>query len=153
MSRTHTATSSVLCTIELLEAISIHVDMTTLLTSAIRVNKTWQMTIASSPAIQQPLFFRPLDIGSSKPPIQSPFWVPTRQEVKEHSPELNPLLAKKFECVSYDFTADCGYERRASAFYTLPWTSAPDEELEFTDNYRPPIRTIRKRTRLGTTAA
>jgi hypothetical protein len=52
-------TADVLAIPELLEIILFHVDMTTLLVSALRVNKTWNSLISNSSALQQALFFAP----------------------------------------------------------------------------------------------
>lgn len=49
---------------ELLENILLQVDMGTLLTSALRVNKDWNALITSSPVLQEALFFSPISEAS-----------------------------------------------------------------------------------------
>ncbi|KFA69494.1 hypothetical protein S40285_05685 [Stachybotrys chlorohalonatus IBT 40285] len=146
------ATRSVLVTIELLEAILLQVDMVTLLTSAMRVNKTWHETIVKSPTIQQKLFFRPAGRKvpkSSKVAGQSEAPVTSHQQAGDTTPVLNSLLARKFERLFFDIAGDQSYERRATSFDTLPWSTSPDAEVEFTDPDRKPARAIQRRLPLG----
>lgn len=60
-------TADVLAIPELLEIILLHVDMTTLLVSALRVNRKWHNLISSSSALQQALFFAPAVQEPSSP--------------------------------------------------------------------------------------
>ena len=71
------AAEKVFATSELLEAILLDVQIDDILVNAQRVSKTWQMTIKSSPQLQQALFSRPvpsLDTikVSFPPPHQQP---------------------------------------------------------------------------------
>ncbi|KFA50671.1 hypothetical protein S40293_04904 [Stachybotrys chartarum IBT 40293] len=146
---------SVLFTIELLEAILLQVDMVTLLTSAMRVNKTWHETILNSPTIQQKLFFKPA--GQKVPRVskvagQDETPVPSHHQAEEATPVLNLLLARKFERLFFDITGDQSYERRATSFDTLPWSASPGEEVEFTDPDRKPARAIQRRPPLDADA-
>ncbi|KAL3428491.1 F-box domain-containing protein [Phlyctema vagabunda] len=114
---------------ELLEAVLLHLDMTTLLVSASRVSKTWHNVITSSHAIQQALYFRPISTKTSRTSMhgpedfQIPGWNSLHDEEDEPAPVLNPLLMKKFEGCFFDFGGEYGYLRRANAFYSLPWTT------------------------------
>ncbi|KAI1112487.1 hypothetical protein F5Y14DRAFT_270281 [Nemania sp. NC0429] len=97
---------------ELLEAILLQLDMTSLLLSASRVNKTWNHVIETSPAIQKALYFQPVQDNCS---TQNPKQKPT-------APTVNPLLLKKFG--AYFFAADEHHgrvHRACDAFHKLPW--------------------------------
>lgn len=52
----------VLATPELLECVLLHLDMRTLLVSAQRACRVWHELIATSPALQEALFFKPDDV-------------------------------------------------------------------------------------------
>ncbi|KAI3343274.1 F-box domain-containing protein [Ustulina deusta] len=91
---------------ELLESILLHLDLGTLLVSALRVNKTWNVMINTSISIQRALYFQP---------------VPTLQQPGVAcQPIVNPLLKKHFGNCFFDTGRLHGYLRRANAFYTMP---------------------------------
>jgi hypothetical protein len=116
----HRAMESVLYISELLEAILLHLDMTTLLVSAPRVSKTWHSVMIASPAIQQALYFKPIPITTSRKSAHGPEgcqvhgWDPTSDKEDETRPVLNPLLAKYFRCCFFDFGKTYGFNRRAN---------------------------------------
>ena len=127
---------SVFSTTELLEAALLHVDMTTLLVSCLRVSRTWNRVIAHSPALQRALYFQP--VPQNQQPDQE-------AEVAEwiRNFELNPLLVEKFGPLFFDFVSDGpeyedreerhGYVRRANSFYALPWTPSACKEYDVHD--------------------
>lgn len=135
---------SVLSTTELLEAILLNLDMTTLLVSCLRVSRAWSRVITHSPALQRALYFQPI------PRDQHP---DQEAEVAEwiQNFELNPLLVKRFGPLFFDFISDgpeyegreerYGYVRRANSFYTLPWTPSVCKEFDVYDP-SPNIRQI-----------
>lgn len=103
---------------ELLEAILLHVDMTTLLVSVSRVNKSWNSVVSTSPALQQALYFRPAPSDGQGEVL----WDPMSETEDRARPTLNPLLVAKFGSCFFDFGPTYGYGRRAESFYTMPWT-------------------------------
>ncbi|KAK4227264.1 hypothetical protein QBC38DRAFT_478060 [Podospora fimiseda] len=92
-------------TIELLENILLQLDMRTLLTVAQRVHTHWRKVINTSPALQQHLFFRPINTpcGSVPRVIQNPLmasefypffrtWAPKEnQTIWQHRDRILPL--------------------------------------------------------------
>ncbi|KAI1162232.1 hypothetical protein F5B18DRAFT_625157 [Nemania serpens] len=108
---------AVLAIPELLEAILLQLDMTSLLVLASRVNKTWNHLIETSPAIQQALYFQPiLDDRSARNPRQKSIATTTCQ------PTANPLLLKKFGEYFFDTGEHHGRVHRCcDAFHKLPW--------------------------------
>lgn len=73
-------------TAELLEAILLHVDMRTILTSTQLVSRQWHDLIAHSPALQQALYFKPsTTAAAADSSVPSP-----------RGTTLNPLLAEVF---------------------------------------------------------
>ncbi|OLN83732.1 hypothetical protein CCHL11_08698 [Colletotrichum chlorophyti] len=116
---------------ELLESVLLHVDMTTLLVTASRVNKTWKTVIDKSPAIQQALFFRPVanEPSASRRNEGTSLWLPSERAAAADFPGprrmLNPLLAEKFEQCFFDLGPTYSCHRRANCFYELPWTAQP----------------------------
>ncbi|KAK3987353.1 hypothetical protein QBC44DRAFT_360855 [Cladorrhinum sp. PSN332] len=92
-------------TVELLERVLLELDMRTILTVAQRVHPHWHKVITTSPAIQQHLFFRPINVpsGSSPIPIQNPLlasdfyaffrtWAPkARATIWQHRDRVLPL--------------------------------------------------------------
>ncbi|POR38149.1 Uncharacterized protein TPAR_01665 [Tolypocladium paradoxum] len=103
---------------ELLEAILLHVDMTTLLVSVSRVNRSWNAVVSTSPALQQALYFRPVPSDGRAEVM----WDPMSEAEDSARPALNPLLVAKFGSCFFDFGPTYGYGRRAESFYTMPWT-------------------------------
>ncbi|KND94131.1 hypothetical protein TOPH_01116 [Tolypocladium ophioglossoides CBS 100239] len=103
---------------ELLEAILLHVDMTTLLVSVSRVNRSWNAVVSTSPALQQALYFRPVPSDGQGEVL----WDPMSETEDITRPALNPLLVAKFGSCFFDFGPTYGYGRRAESFYTMPWT-------------------------------
>ncbi|KAL4907888.1 hypothetical protein BDW74DRAFT_113214 [Aspergillus multicolor] len=109
------ATETVLCIPELLEHILFHLDMQDLLVSAQRVNRHWHDTVATSPKLQEALFFRPVS-QPAKPSVQytsypqgeTPLWKRRRREIKpyrdELSTSLNPLLVRHFGNEFFDMS-------------------------------------------------
>lgn len=85
---------------ELLEEILLHLDMSTLLVSAQRVNRLWFDVISGSKRLQQALFFTPIT-PSLKPSLA--YSNPKKCPLRGHSPyhkeivsTFNPLLEKHF---------------------------------------------------------
>ena len=111
--------------LELLEAVLLHVDMKTLLISAIRVNKTWNQLINTSPQLQKLLYFQPMtqNAASRLPPV------PLSLDIGPDSPRLNPLLLQTFGRYFFDFSETYGFWRTATALYALPWTSSAAKEM------------------------
>ncbi|RYP41234.1 hypothetical protein DL769_011608 [Monosporascus sp. CRB-8-3] len=62
-----TKASQVLDTPELLEAILLKLDIRTVISSAQLVNRQWHDLITESPAIQQAIFFKPMDAADGAP--------------------------------------------------------------------------------------
>ncbi|RYP24846.1 hypothetical protein DL767_008538 [Monosporascus sp. MG133] len=62
-----TRASEVLDTPELLEAILLKLDIRTVISSAQLVNRQWHDLIAKSPAIQQAVFFKPVEAADGAP--------------------------------------------------------------------------------------
>ncbi|KAI0104177.1 hypothetical protein GGR51DRAFT_234575 [Nemania sp. FL0031] len=121
---------SVIAIPELLEAILLHLDMTSLLVSASRVNKTWNYLIETSPAIQQALYFQPVlddytprnsQKHTNQESIQESIAI-TTDERAGVQPTVNPLLVKKFGEYFFDLSEE---QRRVQyccdAFHKLPW--------------------------------
>ncbi|KAH8424376.1 uncharacterized protein LDX57_002127 [Aspergillus melleus] len=109
---------------ELLEAISLHLDMSTVLLSAQRVNKHWLATINDSIRLQQLLYFKP--IPSPRLPAwaystpDNP-WYPSTTKSRDVMAFLNPLLFKHFGTVFFDLSRWDSFHR-AYAFTThMPW--------------------------------
>lgn len=127
---------SVFTTTEILEAILLYLDMTTLLVTASRVSKTWNNVIATSPAIQRALYFRPISREACQASECSldgstlPHWDSEPDAGDVALPILNPLLVKKFGPCFFDFGSTYGYHRRSSSFYKLPWTKRSPKEAE-----------------------
>lgn len=127
---------SVFGTAELLEAILLRLDLTTLLVSASRVSKSWHAAITTSPSIQQALYFRPATGEASKEStynldcVNFPHWNSDLSEGDSTWGILNPLLVKAFGPCFFDFGDTYGYTRRASSFYKLPWTNRTAQEAE-----------------------
>ncbi|KAI0013059.1 hypothetical protein F4779DRAFT_613930 [Xylariaceae sp. FL0662B] len=121
LARSDSNASSVLNTMErallipeLLESISLHLDMSTLLVSASRVNKTWHAVINRSVSIQRALYFQPI--------------LMSQQSASTYQPIVNPLLKKHFGGCFFDTGNLYGYLRRANSFYTMPCAGASWEE-------------------------
>ncbi|PHH77114.1 hypothetical protein CDD82_3661 [Ophiocordyceps australis] len=74
---------------ELLEAILINVDFQTLLVSTQRVCTRWRDVVATSPKIQEKLFFKPVG-GADQAGADMPMW--------------NEVLFSKFNILSFDLT-------------------------------------------------
>ncbi|KAH9908335.1 F-box domain-containing protein [Xylariomycetidae sp. FL2044] len=114
---------TVLGVTELLEAILLQLDMTSLLVSASRVNSTWHHLIQTSPAIQQALFFRPMisgrsaDANDARPP-------PSEDLV------MNPLLVRKFGKYFFDTGEDDCRIYRCDTLYNLPWGHDRDQATQ-----------------------
>ncbi|KAL1998093.1 hypothetical protein VTN02DRAFT_6876 [Thermoascus thermophilus] len=84
-------TTLLFTTPELLERILLHLDLRTLLTAAQRVCRAWTRLIASSPALQRALFFRPVPYELSGNNI-----VTGKRKRKKGEKVYNPLLAELF---------------------------------------------------------
>lgn len=82
----NTSAHMVLSTTELLEAILLHLDMRSLLTSALRICRKWRDLIHTSPSLQEALFLLPK--GNSQ----------------RHNATFNPLLVELFPLL-FDFPA------------------------------------------------
>ncbi|KAH6697346.1 F-box domain-containing protein [Plectosphaerella plurivora] len=101
------AAESVLDRTELLELILLQLDMSTLLVSAQRVNTYWHSVIASSPALQQHLFFRP-DERRRRASESAGHGIATT--------DFNPLLIAKFGRCFFD-PQGVGIRQTAMSFY------------------------------------
>ncbi|KAI0197546.1 F-box domain-containing protein [Astrocystis sublimbata] len=105
----------VVCILELLELILLHLDMGTLLVSALRVSKMWNALINTSIALQRALYFQPA--------------LPSSQSDTTSQPVVNPLLKQRFGNCFFDNGVTYGY--RANMFYMIPcaglvpWPSWP----------------------------
>ncbi|XXG97192.1 hypothetical protein Hte_003487 [Hypoxylon texense] len=108
---------------ELLEAILLHLDMTTLLVSATRINKAWQAVINTSVLIQQALYLRPISTETErfgwKDFLESRKDSTSAQETG--CPTINPLLKERFGHCFFDTGEFHGYLLRANSFYSMPW--------------------------------
>ncbi|KAI1190618.1 hypothetical protein F5B17DRAFT_385892 [Nemania serpens] len=118
---------------ELLEAILLQLDITSLLVSASRVNKMWNHLIETSPAIQQALFFQPVqDHCSARSSQQNSTATTTWCQWTRDQPTVNPLLVKKFGKY-FDSGEDYGrIYRCCDAFHKLPWEENRGIDLETT---------------------
>jgi hypothetical protein len=148
---------------ELLEAVLLHVDQTTLLVTAQRVSKHWLGVITASTRLQQALFFKPIAppvkpalaystftkaAGSYSPPYRNvlprwryddqkdypiSFWDPY---VKEVVASYNPLLVKHFGPVFFNLNG-CGDYTRADYFNThMPWWSDGRDDKNINDKMK-----------------
>lgn len=119
---------------ELLEAILVHLDQTTLLVAAQRVNKFWFNVISASNTLQQALFFKPI-----KPPVKpslaySHYSNAQREQSENYWSSLygreieasfNPLLVKHFGSSVFFNPIDDGCWRHPWDFYSeLAWCDA-----------------------------
>jgi len=126
------AMESVLRTPELLEAILLQVDMTTLLTSALRVDRNWHDLMTTSPAIQQNLFFKSGPLPPSRTTLPSPGIVQDHRHRddfydkdcpnRNNWPVINPLLEKKFGRLFFDTGSARWLFSAASIFNRMPWS-------------------------------
>lgn len=112
---------------ELLEDIFLNLDMTTLLVSVQRVNKTWNTAIAESPALQKKLFFRPIssdEVSTYREHVMngSEEDYGTEDVPRTGNLVFSPLLVKKFGSCFFDFGTTYGFGRRAESFYALAWS-------------------------------
>ncbi|RYP78148.1 hypothetical protein DL769_003229 [Monosporascus sp. CRB-8-3] len=121
---------------ELLETILLHLDMTTLLVSATRVNKTWKAVISTSVLIQQALYFQPISTDMQgiglKGLLEPCEDLASAQETRY--PIINPLLKKRFGHCFFDTGELYGYLLRANSFYSMPWRLDSRESLHATDS-------------------
>lgn len=117
-----TAMETTISTPELLEALLLSLDMTTVLVSTQRVSRQWLGVIMASPKIQQALFFRPISTPSR--PLQS--CSSSREDglfyVEQVRHLHNPLLVKHFGSIFFSHK-DRGHLWlcRADAFANQPW--------------------------------
>ena len=145
---------------ELLENILLFVDQRLLLTSCLRVDKTWHSLITTSPSLQRHLFFRPMTssqpVDSCKTPTWNPLltwgfpnWFggsqyPQRLDVKT-GVRRNPRDSFSF----FDAAV-------AETFYALPWArnwkawSREEASWRHMQITQQPIRALHVRTALDT---
>ncbi|QKX54507.1 uncharacterized protein TRUGW13939_01594 [Talaromyces rugulosus] len=120
------AVEAALSTAELLEAVLLFCDQTTLLVAAQRVSKQWFGVINASRRLQQAMFFYPI-VPPAKPSVAYPrspeeeLDKSTNAHARKVVASLNPLLVKHFGSVFFD-PKGCGGLQSANHFYfELPW--------------------------------
>ncbi|KAI0017472.1 hypothetical protein F4780DRAFT_594252 [Xylariomycetidae sp. FL0641] len=109
---------------EILEAILLHLDMTTLLVSAPRVNRMWEALIRNSIPVQQALYFWPIDARRAKSgPDSSLEPGDDKNELYgyKYPSTLNPLLLKWFGDLFFETGGNGEDIGNYSKFGSMPW--------------------------------